>query len=311
MVPWVTVHKRLVAALGTPHGGIIVRAGSGTSIAECWSTGGDPESVVIMTDTNERAGHPILTMVTSVDELAAVTGDADVTAVFDRASPRVADWEAELESAVVEGAFLVPRTELVGVSVDQIATWLDRTLPRAVVARDTRDSLLSELLRLVHIAEVSTATSSFRFRIFVAAPDRRCGFHVDTVAPALPTWGLLRVFNGAGTMFVDPADITSMGQFYHWLHQRDRLVREHAASSSALDASLSRHDQVLSFLRDGAAPKVVPSRTTVAFRHLDVRLHWTDHGTAQAWVHCSPMRGCPRLVVNVSAAHEGSFGVHS
>jgi hypothetical protein len=268
--------------------------------------------VVIMTDINEGAGHRALTTVTSVDGLAGVAGNNDITAVFERSSPTVADWEVELESAVIRGTFQVRRTELVGVGADQIATWLDRTLPRAVVARDTRDTLLSEILRLVHIAGELTATSRFRFRIFVATPDRRCGFHVDTVAPGLPTWGLLRVFNGAGTTFVDPADITSMARFYHWLHQRDRLVREHAASSSsAQDAWLSRHDQMLPFLRDGAAPKVVSSRTTVAFRHLDARLHWTDHATALAWVHCSPMRGCPRLVVNVSAAHERSPGVHS
>jgi hypothetical protein len=44
----------------------------------------------------------------------------------------------------------------------------------------------------------------------------------------------------------------------------------------------------------------VAAGAVVAFKHVDVGLHWTPHAKAKAWIHCSPMCGAARLVVNVT-----------
>lgn len=255
-----------------------------------------------MTSVQQAAGREVATAITVADPLVPPAVDGDVTAVLEPPPARPATWETELAAAVRAGAFAVARTELAGVDADAIATWLDRTLPRAGVTRHTRDSALSELLRLVHLTAELSGASAFRFRILVEPPGRRCGLHVDTVEPGLPAWGVLRVFNGAGTTYLDPADVTSMAAFYHWLQLRDRLVREEPSAGAERDARLARHDRRLPFLRQGAEPRLAPARTTVAFRHLDATLHWTDHDSRLAWVHSSPMCGEPRLVANVSPA---------
>jgi len=155
--------------------------------------------------------------------------------------------------------------------------------------------------------------SRFHFRIFAAAPTTNCGFHVDTVAPGAVKWGLVRVYNGAGTEYVDPNDVVSMRDFYRYLSRRERLERERGEAQGCgnterfarLEAEIQILDQEHAFLTPRGKVQVAPSRSIVAFKHLDVSLHWSDHSKALAWIHCSPMRGRARLVVNVAGASTG------
>jgi hypothetical protein len=248
-----------------------------------------------------------VTTATSIEGVAQACRDpATQVVLLPRPQPPEA-WEEELGSVIVTGALRITRTELDGVDADRLATWLDRAFPAAGLTRDTRDAAISDLLRLVQLVGELTGTEAFRFRILTEAPDRRCGFHVDTVAPGLPTWGVLQVFNGAGTRWVDPGDVVSMARFYRWQHERDRLVRR-VDDVRTRDARLARHDAAPDFLRPGSPTRVVPPRTTVVLRQLDARRHWSDHDPRLAWLHCSPMEGTPRLVVNVGPARPGPPG---
>ncbi|MCA9712100.1 MAG: hypothetical protein KDK70_40060, partial [Myxococcales bacterium] len=209
-------------------------------------------------------------------------------------------WLDELVDAIERGRFTLPRTTLRGVSLAEVTAWLERTVPRDVVSTRTRDALISDLLDQVHRQEALWGSTRFVVRVLVEAPSRRCGFHVDTVPRGAPAWGLLRVYNGRGPSWVDPRDVTSMRAFYDWLAVRDRIVRDHA-DVELRDARLRAHDEDLSFLAPGASVHELPAGTTVAFRHLEAHLHWSDHEPQRAWIHSSPMAGRPRLVVNVSS----------
>ena len=206
-------------------------------------------------------------------------------------------WMEELARAVQEERFQLDRSELNG-DIDRLATWLERNLPRDGVAVQTRDALISDILRLMHLLEDLTSAGWYKLRIFTAVPNRRCGFHVDTVPPAAPVWGALRVYNGEGTDWVAPHQVRSMGMFYDWLQRRDRVVRRYYPAGD--NAPLEALDDALDFLVDGARIHRVAAGTTVIFKHLDASEHWCDHPADQAWLHCSPMRGRPRLVVNIS-----------
>ena len=46
---------------------------------------------------------------------------------------------------------------------------------------------------------------------------------------------------------------------------------------------------------------VAPAGSIVAFKHVDVRYHWSVHPQVPAWIHSSPMTGTPRLVVNLTS----------
>ncbi|MGH8193624.1 MAG: DUF1826 domain-containing protein [Woeseiaceae bacterium] len=237
-------------------------------------------------------------------ELENVLAVPYVQAAFIPPAPRAA-WQDELDAAVEAGEFRVPRTELAGIGIDIIATWLDGNLPQRSISRATRDALLSDLIDLMHLQAAITNTATLRVRILTAAPDRRCGFHVDTVLPGLPTWGLFRVYNGVGTNWIDASAVESMQAFYAWLHDRDRIVRRFAHDAAERDARLEILDCHPEFLVDSASIEYIAAGTTVVFRHLDACYHWQDHSPQLAWIHCSPMAGEPRLVVNVSASHPG------
>ena len=219
-------------------------------------------------------------------------------AIFLLPSGNVEDWQVELTDAVESGRYLFPRAEVDGCDADEIATWLDRILPQSSIRHDTRNALLSDVLSLIELQRSITGADRHRVRILAEKPSCRCGFHVDTVAPGAPTWGLLRVYNGEGTRWVDSRNVVSMSAFYNWLQHRDHIVRD----CEPTDPSLADIDRNLLFLHDQADIRDIPKGATVVFRHLDVSLHWTDHSPDLAWIHSSPMSGVPRLVVNVSAA---------
>jgi hypothetical protein len=146
-------------------------------------------------------------------------------------------------------------------------------------------------------------------RIFTEAPSTECGFHIDTVPPGAPAVGLLRVYNGAGTDYIDPTNVTSISDFYHYLGRRDRLRRDHRAARKEHDASallrlereIAEHDAARPFVRRANESGVAPAGSIVAFRHMDGRHHWSDLAKPLAWIHSSPMTGRPRLVVNVTS----------
>ncbi|EAR21593.1 DUF1826 domain-containing protein [Nitrococcus mobilis] len=233
------------------------------------------------------------------DDLPKVAIQPGTVAMFLH-TPAREPWEGELQQAVEQGAFHVPRVDLPGLSLDGMATWLDRNLPTSAVSRDTRDRLLSDILALTYTVEDLTSAQHYRLRIFTAPPDRRCGYHVDTVPAAAPLWGCLKVYNGAGTNWFAGDDIRSMAAFYRWLQTRDRIVRTLANDPPHRDAALQVLDEKPDFLVPGARSRRVASRTPVFFKHLPVDRFWTDHETDRAWVHASPMEGARRLVVNIS-----------
>lgn len=233
--------------------------------------------------------------------LARVLTATTVQAVFLEGEER-ASWQTELAAAVEAEEFHIPRAELAGLTLDGVATWLDRNLPRQPLSSATRDALISDILDQFHLLELATGTQYYRLRILTARPNRLCGFHVDTVPPGTPTWGVLRVYNGAGTDWVDPRKVESMAAFYHWLQQRDQVVRRLAGNPAERDARLRELDRNPAFLATGAGVEHVSAGITSVFRQLDASRHWDDHDPGLAWIHSSPSAGAPRLVVNVSAS---------
>jgi hypothetical protein len=218
-------------------------------------------------------------------------------------------WLDDLAGAVESGSFCVARTVLARASTDEIDEWLQRNLPHdpnvAHLSRQVRHDVLS----LVRRVESLSGGPHVMFRIHTDAPNRRCGFHVDTVEPSAPTVGYVRVYNGAGTEYVEPQNITSMSDFYRHLSRRERIVREVARARAAGDSEriariaseLELLDESPEFLVDNDDVRIAAGGSIVAFKHLDVRLHWSDHPKGLAWVHRSPMEGARRLVVNVAA----------
>lgn len=120
---------------------------------------------------------------------------------------------------------------------------------------------------------------------------------------------MLRVYNGAGTQFVAAGDLIGAEEFYHYLGHRERLARERREARAAGDVrSLERTEQAIAdldrdraFMRAGAATQVAPAGSIVAFKHVDIGVLWSSL-PRNAWVHCSPMDGEPRLVVNLAVA---------
>jgi Protein of unknown function (DUF1826) len=218
-------------------------------------------------------------------------------------------WLAALAAAVESGKFTIPRTVLPHATANDIATWLAEHVRDSTLTPDIREALLRDVLGLVAKLGNSTGATHFMMRIFTDAPTTECGFHVDTVPSGAPPWGFLRVYNGAGTAFVEPDNVTSISEFYRYLGRRERLERErrdarHNGDNNLLDR-LEREicglDDGPSFLKRPNEIYCAPPGSIVAFKHLDAGLHWTSHGTAKAWIHCSPMHGVARLVVNVTS----------
>jgi hypothetical protein len=216
-------------------------------------------------------------------------------------------WLTAVAAAVQSEAFVVPRTVLPHATANEVAAWL-AGLPDRGLAPDVRDALFDDVLSLVGRLARGTGASHFMVRMFTAAPTTECGYHVDTVPRRAPPWGLVRVYNGAGTGFVEPDNVVSVAEFYRYLARRERLERERGAARAEcnteaydrLDAEIDALDRAPSFLERPEEIHIVPAGAIVAFKHVDVGLHWTAHAKAKAWIHCSPMCGAPRLVVNVT-----------
>ncbi|TYC21008.1 hypothetical protein FXF52_28200 [Micromonospora sp. MP36] len=169
----------------------------------------------------------------------------------------------------------------------------------AVLPHRVRGPLLDDLAELCQAVCVAGGTRQLLARIFTEAPTRRCGFHLDTVPPQAPVVGALRVYNGATTEYVEPADVRDMPAFYAHLSRRERLSHRTADDPHAV-ATLCGMDDAPEFLRPDAAVRRVPDGVAVFFRHLDITRHWSAHPVAAAWIHRSPMAGTRRLVVNLS-----------
>lgn len=227
-----------------------------------------------------------------------------------RAQP---EWMVGLREAVIRGYIHVERTSLHAVNERQIEAFLDDAVPDG--DKDTlRDDVIrpfkQDVMGLVRLGQTLTGASRFVFRILTADPSRHCGFHVDTVPPGAPTVGILRVYNGAGTDYVEPSNVTSMRDFYQFLARRERLVRDvegaNAHGGDATLADLVLLDEERRFLRRPAEVNTAPAGSIVAFKHLDVSHHWSNHDVGMAWLHCSPMAGERRLLVNITPVRQGA-----
>ncbi len=222
--------------------------------------------------------------------------------------PRLPAWLTEVDAAVRAERLRVPRTVLDGVSPGDAADWLAGHLQPAGLTEATAAALVDDVRRLAERTARLTGAARCLVRILTAAPTPHCGFHVDTVAPGAAPWGLVRVYNGAGTAYVEPAAVSRMREFYWYLGRRERVVRDLEGARGSgerravaeLERERARLDRERPFVADPAAVATVPAGAVVAFTHLDAGRLWSDHDPNLAWIHCSPMSGTPRLVVNVT-----------
>jgi hypothetical protein len=245
---------------------------------------------------------------TDIESDLDVITRADIQAVI-YVPPTLPAWFAELSASVEASWFQIPRTQLPSATRGDIETWLDINLPHSAVAEAVVELLKADILGLVDRLISFGLSSRFMLRIFTEAPTTECGFHVDTVPPGVPVHGLLRVYNGAGTLYTDARDIIDADAFFQYLGRRERLARERNVARADADiAGLCRIEQAIidldrarPFMRTDSVPRVAPAGSIVAFKHADIGLLWSNT-PLNAWVHCSPMEGRPRLVVNVSPA---------
>jgi hypothetical protein len=246
-------------------------------------------------------------------ELEAITNPAVQAVIY--IPPELPAWISELASAVQGGAFRIRRTVLPKASRNAIDDWLEQNLPEAIVTTEIRASLKEDILQNVDRLRALSHASQFMLRIFTDEPTTECGFHVDSVPPGAPAYGFLRVYNGGGTEYVDPANVTSIADFHRYLSRRERLVREskvarndgREADHDRLQRDIGVLDEERAFLLHREEIRIAPAGSIVAFKHIDIRYLWSDHSKALAWIHCSPMAGERRLVVNITtpepAAH--------
>lgn len=219
-----------------------------------------------------------------------------------------AEWELTLAAAVESGAYQIARCKLLVPRSESLVHVLEQSLPEQGLDFGTRLALIDDIARLADHLAITAGCRGLMLRLFTEAPSEHCGFHVDTVAPGRQPFGILKVYNGEGTAYVDPADVSSPQAFYRYLSSRERLAREWqlareqgaGAEAERLRAGLRELDAARPFLHPAAAIHQVPAGAMVAFRHLDVREHWSPQGAAQAWIHCSPMAGVRRLVLNLT-----------
>ena len=214
-------------------------------------------------------------------------------------------WEGELADAVEAGRFVVPRVTLSVARPEALVHALEQQLPDEGLDFGVRLALVDDLAALADALADLVDCRALMLRLFTEAPTRHCGFHVDTVAPGLPPYGLLKVYNGAGTRYLEPGDVADIATFYDYLGRRERLARAWRSGQDArevadLGDALCALDEALPFAGPCAVVHEVPCGATVAFRHLHVSRHGSAHAPALAWLHCSPMAGAPRLVANLT-----------
>lgn len=225
-------------------------------------------------------------------------------------------WFEELAEAVRKGDFHVPRTVIPRAMRGEIEAWLENNLPTSPdTSTDLRELVKTDILALVDRAGKISGATRFMLRILTAVPNTECGFHVDTVPPGANPWGLLRVYVGAGTEFVDPANVTSMTDFYRYLSRRERLTRERRVANNdgdknaceRLQREIEQLDSERAFLHRPNDIQVAPAGSIAVFKHLDVSLHWSNHAKSMAWIHSSPMAGDTRFLVNLSPDEPSPF----
>lgn len=219
-------------------------------------------------------------------------------------------WITELAEAVTRGCYQVPRTILHAVPPQTIEEWLENQLPRDGVDKAVWQALRNDILSLLRWLGRTTGASRFIFRVQTGCPSRHCGYHVDTVPPGAPAWGVLRVYNGAGTNFVPSDNLLSTAEFYRYVRRRERLIRDwqlceqggELEAAQGLLGQVQSLDAALAFLHRPHDIHTAAAGTVVAFKHLDASLYWSNHAKELAWIHCSPMEGAARLLVNIAPA---------
>jgi hypothetical protein len=216
-------------------------------------------------------------------------------------------WITEVGAAVRSGTFQIHRTILSSVTREMIEAWLESSISANVLPDAIRSALQEDILILVDRCAALTGACRFYFRAMTDVPNRRCGYHVDTVPQRLPPWGLLRVYCGPGTEYVEPRNVISMAEFYRYLSKRNGYVRQlHEVSQEGVGhaqklAALAELDETPSFLYQPHERYVVPAGSIVALTHINIQLHWSDHAKELAWIHRSPMEGERRLLVSIAA----------
>lgn len=247
---------------------------------------------------------PSVLVAASADELANVARPG-VEAVIHLPNHR-APWEADVAAAVESSSFVVERCTLEFARPETLVHELAQRLPERGLGWETRLALIDDLAGMAERLATIASCSGIMLRLFTEVPTRHCGFHVDTAPPDCPPYGLLKVYNGSGTTYVEAADVSSVRGFYQYLGQRERWSREYGQALGAGDevdagrvrSELEALDRAPPFMQPGSSLHEVPAGAQVAFRLLDVRDHGSDHPRDRAWIHCSPMEGQARLVAN-------------
>ena len=179
-----------------------------------------------MARTNAATGYgddAVILQTQDERDLYEITNPNVQAVIYD--PPSLPEWLEELAVAVRTGCFQVPRTVVPNASRKQIENWLEDKLPGAIKC-GLRSAVRADILALVDRVGMISGSARFMLRILTAVPNTECGFHLDTVSPGANPWGLLRVYNGAGTEYVEPSNVTSMTDFYGYLSRRERLTRE-------------------------------------------------------------------------------------
>lgn len=255
--------------------------------------------------------QPLVVTTSDKCDLRRILDDA-VQAVICMPEP-LPGWLGPLGDAIEQGSAVAKRSVLPDGSREEVRTWfdtyLDEVLPVGAVEPFVREHLMEDVLELVDLMTTLSGVSRFRLRVLIGTPNTECGFHVDTVEPAAPPWGLLRVYNGAGTHYADPRSVRSLAAFHHYLARRERLersrddARRHADDLTIVrvETEIADLDGALSFLEQPDSVHLAPAGSIIAFRHTDIRDHWSNENPRPGWIHSSPMGGSPRLVINVTS----------
>jgi hypothetical protein len=219
-----------------------------------------------------------------------------------------APWEDLVRVAVESRVFVIERCSLKVECSIALPHVLEARLPHNGLPFETRLALIDDLAALADCLTAVTDCRRLMLRLFTEVPTECCGFHVDTVGPGRPPFGLLKVYNGRGTLHIDPVDIVDVKLFYRYLGRRECIARrwreatqqDRDTEAERLHTEINELDRTLPFLRPSAPLHEVPAGAAVAFRHLDIREHWSNHRKELAWIHCSPMAGLTRLVANLT-----------
>lgn len=249
--------------------------------------------------------RPAVQLVDSMDGLVAIAEPGVVAALW--IPPALPDWHSELVTALREHRLSIPRVVLSDVSAEDVSNWLRQAVAVGALTQRTLDALCADVAALVGAAADLAHSDRLIVRLLTATPNTHCGYHVDTTRPGMAPWGLLKTYHGSGTTYVDPANVSSTRDFYRYLSRRERLVRDLDRTPDAegeeavrLRAEVATLDADPGFISGDEALAVAPAWSVVAFKHLDASLMWGSHRPDLAWIHCSPMTGEPRLVVNVT-----------